>query len=517
MKNGRYLKGIYFSLLLLVVLALFATEQVVISGRTKLSGRVSVFAQALGAVNAILSSNGSGSPMDSGCNNIGSGTPINCPAITFNSTRTVTSGGKTCPLFPDQYWANVDVSGYPVDQASSTYTGYYAGTGQNFTAASWSGGTASITVPLTAALTNGVSYFVSGAVTSTCSSGLECGYNSYVTTLGNYGLLALVTVVNGTHFTYPIASNPGTWSGGGTIWTHNVTFKRTPAMTLNLATNATATLTPSTGLWDGPTTQSDAGPYPWTSSFFVEGYSNTLGGGYTPQLVSTFTPGGDAHVQSINLDTCTLYETFSLQNNASPWVNANGAIWDLKGTALRSAKHYIGPIGDFDTSGLTSTDVAGLPIWPLVLQYSELYGGNPITHAIRITLQPCSGTYNGYRWPATHGTTGCTTTPPLGSRWILSSSFDTTTCHFLDCAGLAWPAYMQRLFTAMQKYGVVFADGGGAGIIVTTDADSSWGATDDTTSPAYTLEGYMHGIRWKDGLIVEPSSHILSITSGQLK
>lgn len=471
---------------------------------------------SVGALNAIQAANGSGGFVDSGCNNIGSGQEINCPAVTFNTTRIVTNGPLSCPLFPDNYWINTDASSYPQDQGwALVYAPMYASSGVAFTGATWAAGVASITVASTSTLSTGTSYFVGGAVSSNCLTGQQCGFNSVATSLGNI-VLATVTVTSGTTFTYPLTGNPGTWVSGGLIYTTNIRFKQDPAFTLNSATSSTTVLTPATSIWDTASSTNDAGPYPWTSSFFVEGYQNTIGGGYVPQVVSTFTPGGDAHVVSLNFSSCQLYETDFLQNNGSPWHNSNGAIWTLQSNDLRTAHKLGGVANNVDTSGLTSGDVAGLPIWPTVLQYSELFSGNPITHAIRITLNNCAGVYNGFVWPSTHGNGGCNSTPPLGSRWILSPTFDTTTCHYLDCAGLAWPAYMQRLLTAFQHYGVVFADGG-TPISISLDASSSWGATDNTSSPTYELEGWLHGIQWTDGYIVDQTQHVVNALSGATK
>jgi hypothetical protein len=474
-------------------------------------------------------SNGSGGWLDASCNIIPSTGPIvNCPAVTFNTTRQVVNGSQLCPLFPDNHWINTNVSGYPQDQfwtstypgVTNTYSSMYASTGPAFTAASWSsagGGVATITVGSTSGLTSGVMYFVGGAISSNCLSGQQCGFNSYVSSLGNYAPstnpIATITIVDGTHFTYPLTVAPGTWVSGGTIYTTNWRFKQDPSMSLNLATNSTATLNNSNAEWQISGVESDAGPYPWLSTFLVEGYNNTVSGGYVPTTVSTFTPGGDAHVFSINFDTCTLYETFGLQNTSSPWQIPNGAIWNLRSNDLRTA-HKLLWYGN-DASGVTSADVAGLPMWPLILQYAEVFGSGPITHAMRIVLNDCSGFYNGFVWPASHGNSGCATTPPLGSRWILSSGFDTTTCHYLDCAGLAWPTYMQKVLTALQNYGVIFADAGSP-ISITTDADSRWGATNGTPSTSTTVqfEGYLHGIKWTDGYIIDPTQHVVNVLSG---
>jgi hypothetical protein len=124
--------------------------------------------------------------------------------------------------------------------------------------------------------------------------------------------------------------------------------------------------------------------------------------------------------------------------------------------------------------------------------------------------------------------------PPVGTRLVLNPSFDIVTCHFRDCAGLAWPAWMHTFLVAMQNYGIEVDDCGGGFVSIISDYASNWGAADDfgTVSGTTTTCGgasqqwgsctnqfteFMHGIHWSDFIAIDPSAHIVSINSHAVK
>lgn len=495
-------------------------QQTRINGRTSISGATDIDSSSpgggsVGPAGHIQAADGSGGFEDTGCTATPGGVSIAC--VTFNTAPTVSNGGKTCPIFPDNSFYNVDVHDYPVDQGTDVYTqNAFPNVTQAFTAASWTTGTATVTVGSTAGMTTGTDYPISGAISASCLTGGDCGFNSHVTALGGTGSTYVVTVIDGTHFSYPLTSNPGAWSSAGLIYTSTpVLFHHVPEMYLNFADNTTPTLNPTNSEWTGATQlQSDAGPYPWTNNFLISLYNNTVGGGYVQPFVTTATsyPFFDRHVLSINMDTCMEYETYFLQNNSAPWQNSNGAIWNFKLNDLRTM-HKLLWYGN-DSTGMTSADVAGLDIWAGTLTYAELFSGSPIHHVIRIGLPASGGGGGGVIWPGTH--TGANAVVPLGVRWVLSPTFDTVTCHFRDCAGLAWPDYMVRLLTALQHYGVVFTDTGGGFVGVSSDAVQNWGATDDNSSPTAVLTGYLKGIMWQNGHTIDHTSHVVNVLSGVL-
>jgi hypothetical protein len=162
--------------------------------------------------------------------------------------------------------------------------------------------------------------------------------------------------------------------------------------------------------------ESDAGPYPLTSSTPIEG-------------------GSDRHALMVNPSTCTLYELFNTHYSASQSTAGSGAIWKLGSNALRP-------------TGWTSADAAGLPILPGLVNYDEVRAG-AINHAIRVTA---SCTSNSYLWPARHRAGSTSSCPPMGARFRLKSSF--------SLPASACAADCQTVVTAMKRYGLILADNG---------------------------------------------------------
>jgi hypothetical protein len=175
--------------------------------------------------------------------------------------------------------------------------------------------------------------------------------------------------------------------------------------------------------WTAWGDESDPGPYPVPADAPIEGGPNS---------------DGDRHVIVIDRDNWKLYElgfAFPVNNGAS-W-NANcGAVFDLNSNALRPA-------------GWTSADAAGLPIFPGLVRYDEVFEQQEIKHAIRFTA---SITRRAYVHPARHwaSTNTSVNRPPMGMKVRLKASF--------NISGFT-PA-MQVILKAMKKYGLILADNG---------------------------------------------------------
>jgi hypothetical protein len=168
--------------------------------------------------------------------------------------------------------------------------------------------------------------------------------------------------------------------------------------------------------------ESDAGPYPIPPNPATEG-------------------GTDRHILILDVDEKVLYELYdATQQPDGSWNAGSGAIFNLDGYALRHA-------------GWTSADAAGLPILPGLVRYDEVSTGE-ITHAIRFTAP---STQRAYVWPARHYASAITdpTYPPLGERFRLKSSFDTS----------GYPYQARVVLDALKKYGMILADNGGAWFI----------------------------------------------------
>jgi hypothetical protein len=179
--------------------------------------------------------------------------------------------------------------------------------------------------------------------------------------------------------------------------------------------------------------ESDAGPYAIPLTAPIEGNGS-----------------GDSHVIAVDKDNDILYELYNASINGDHWEASSGAIFDLKSNQLR-------------TSGWTSADAAGLPIFPGLVRYDEILKGE-IDHAIRFTLAK-SHVQAAYIAPATHKVsgTGGQYGLPFGAKIRLKSNFDIS----------GYSAHLQIILTAMKKYGLILADIG-SNMYFTGAPDDRW-------------------------------------------
>ena len=167
--------------------------------------------------------------------------------------------------------------------------------------------------------------------------------------------------------------------------------------------------------------ESDPGPYPVPPNAPVEGGPSGT---------------GDRHVIVIDRDNWKLYELYSAFPNGAGWNAASGAVYDLNSNAVRPA-------------GWTSADAAGLPVFPGLARYDEVFGRREITHALRFTAQR---TRRAYVFPARHFASSDTNPnlPPMGMRVRLKASFDIS----------GYSPAMQVILRGLKKYGMILADNG---------------------------------------------------------
>jgi hypothetical protein len=195
--------------------------------------------------------------------------------------------------------------------------------------------------------------------------------------------------------------------------------------------------------------ESDPGPYPVPADAPVEG-----GPAGT----------GDRHVIVIDRDNWKLYELFSAfpEGGVAGWRADSGAVFDLNSNALRP-------------SGWTSADAAGLPIFPGLVRYEEVYEQKEITHALRFTAQ---FTRRAYVAPARHFASSDTNPnlPPMGMRVRLKASFDIN----------GFPPSAQVILRALKKYGMLLADNG-SNWYFSGAPDPRW--SDDELGTLKTLKG----------------------------
>ncbi|MFO0863477.1 MAG: hypothetical protein U0744_02245 [Gemmataceae bacterium] len=180
--------------------------------------------------------------------------------------------------------------------------------------------------------------------------------------------------------------------------------------------------------------ESDKGPYPIPDEVPIEGWPVSYKGLTLPQ-VQAKKEDADRHAIVIDPATHTLYEFYQLQKTAKGWEATQASIFDLKSNKLRP-------------DGWTSTDAAGLPIYPLVVRFDELKRG-VVDHALRVTV-PRSR--KEYVYPATHqaGHAADANLPRMGERIRLKKDIDLS----------KFSKDAQTILRAAQRYGMLVADNG---------------------------------------------------------
>ena len=98
----------------------------------------------------------------------------------------------------------------------------------------------------------------------------------------------------------------------------------------------------------------------------------------------------------------------------------------------------------------------------------EANGAAEITHAFRVTVRAT----NGYVWPASHRAGATAGALPMGARLRLKSSKSLS----------SYAPDVQRIFRAMQRYGLIVADNG-SDMYVTGTLDARW--NNSVLNPAF--------------------------------
>lgn len=189
-------------------------------------------------------------------------------------------------------------------------------------------------------------------------------------------------------------------------------------------------------------TESDAGPYPVPENVPIEGWpagfkrdpgTKSL----TLNDVQRGKPTLEADRHAIVVDPVNrkLYEFYRLTKTDNGWNALQASIFDLGSNRLRP-------------DGWTSSDAAGLPIFPAIVRYDELKRGK-IEHALRVTFK---NTRRAYVYPATHFASSKTdkNLPRMGERLRLRSSFDTS----------KFSPEVKVILEALKRYGMLTADNG---------------------------------------------------------
>lgn len=188
--------------------------------------------------------------------------------------------------------------------------------------------------------------------------------------------------------------------------------------------------------------ESDPGPYPVPDNAPIENWplavnedegALTKPGQTLEDLQRNGT--GDRHIIVVDPVNGKLYEFWQSRKTDDGWQASNEATFDLKTGALRPERW-------------TSSDAAGLPIFPAVVRYDEVERGK-VEHAMRFTVRR---TRRGYVLPATHWASPHfdTSYPRMGERLRLKASFDTS----------GFPKHARAILEGLKTYGMFVADNG---------------------------------------------------------
>ena len=168
----------------------------------------------------------------------------------------------------------------------------------------------------------------------------------------------------------------------------------------------------------------------------------------------------DRHILIVDRDNNLLYELFNVWFDLGRWrwVAGSGVVWNMW-------------TNDPRPDGMASADESGMSMLPGILKYDEVYGGDEIMHALRISVAET----NGYVYPATAASGWVGGALPLGARLRLKSNF--------DISGYPWDA--QKILRAMKRYGLmVTTKCPGEWLLVSGTYDVRW--NNDALNPAFT-------------------------------
>ncbi len=188
--------------------------------------------------------------------------------------------------------------------------------------------------------------------------------------------------------------------------------------------------------------ESDKGPYPVPDGMLVEGWPagykrdpNMKNKTFDQMQRTTPDDNSDRHAIVVDPTNRVLYEFYQLRKTNAGWSCSNEATFDLKSNKLRP-------------DGWTSSDAAGLPIFPAVVRYDELKRG-AIEHAMRVTVVKSR---KAYVYPATHQASPRTdeNLPRMGERLRLRKDFDTS----------KFSPEVKTILEGLKKYGMFVADNG---------------------------------------------------------
>jgi hypothetical protein len=210
--------------------------------------------------------------------------------------------------------------------------------------------------------------------------------------------------------------------------------------------------------------ESDPGPYPVPDNAPIEDWP--LNG--LPLDVIQRDGRGDRHLLVVDPGNRKLYEFYQARKTSNGWTASQASLFDLSSNRLRPERW-------------TSSDAAGLPIFPAVARYNELES-NLVRHAMRFTVRR---TRRAYVYPATHFASNQTAEnlPRMGERFRLRQDFDVS----------GFSPHAQALLKGLKTYGMLVADNGG-----------DWRLS---VAPDYRIKGLedLRRVRGRDFEVIQPT------------
>jgi hypothetical protein len=179
--------------------------------------------------------------------------------------------------------------------------------------------------------------------------------------------------------------------------------------------------------------ESDEGPYPIPDEAPIENWPLD---GRSLANAQAAREQGDRHVLVVDPVKGMLYEFYQGRKTDTGWLAACEATFNLKSNKLRP-------------EGWTSTDAAGLPIFPAIIRFDDCERGM-VEHAMRFTVRR---TRKAYVYPAKHHASRLTddALPRMGERFRLRQDF----------AVSGFSPHVQAILKGLKKHGMFVADNGG--------------------------------------------------------
>jgi hypothetical protein len=188
--------------------------------------------------------------------------------------------------------------------------------------------------------------------------------------------------------------------------------------------------------------ESDKGPFPIPDNAPIEGWPVYYQRDRSDKKLTLddvqrdkANEGGDRHAIVVDPAAMKLYEFYQLKKTDKGWQAAQASIFYLDSNKLRP-------------DGWTSSDAAGLPVFPAIIRYDELAAGQ-IHHALRVTVR---NTRRAYVAPATHFASSKTDVnlPRMGERLRLKTDYDIS----------GFSKEVKTILQALKKHGMLVADNG---------------------------------------------------------